>query len=268
MQKASVIVTGATGSMGSAALRALASRGESVIAVCRSRERGEKLLNDILADFPGSCVNLAIADLSSIASVEALCDSLAGQPIKGLFNNAGALLRDRTLSCDGLPMCVAVNYVAPFILCNRIGEMMESGARIVNMVSLTCRFVSLEKDFFTETSYSQLGTYAKSKLALMTFSMEYARRHPRLHVNVADPGVVNSKMISMDRWFDPLADIFFRPFISSPEKGVKPALRALEAECSGKMFVGKSVRDIPQRCRRSATLAEWLWDETEKMIRK
>lgn len=268
MQKASIIVTGATGSMGRAAVRALAAKGESVIAVCRSKERGEKMLAELTAEFPSASIELALADLSSIASVEALAGSLEGRDIKGLFNNAGTLLRDYTLSKDGLEMCVAVNFVAPFILCDRIGAKMAPGSHIVNMVSLTCRYAAVDDSIFKDGPelYSQLGTYAKSKLALMLASMEYARRHPELHVNVSDPGIVNSNMISMDRWFDPLADIFFRPFISSPAKGVAPALRALGTDVTGKLFVGKKIKDIPDRCLKGSDVNR-LWAETERIIK-
>lgn len=268
MQKASIIVTGATGSMGRAAVRALAAKGGSVIAACRSRERGEKMAAEISAEFPCASIELAQVDLSSIASVQNFADSMEGRCIKGLFNNAGTLLRDYTLSQDGLEMCTAVNYIAPFILCGRIGAMMPPGGNIVNMVSLTCRYVSIDNGFFTDgpEKYSQLGTYAKTKLALMLATMEYARRHPELHVNVSDPGVVNSNMISMGRWFDPLADIFFRPFISSPEKGVAPALRALGTDVTGKLFIGRKIKDIPQKCLRSADAGR-LWHETEITIK-
>lgn len=260
MQKASIIVTGATGSMGAAAVRALVAKGESVIALCRSAERGEKLLASVKAEYPGAELELALVDLSSIASVKAFADSMEGRCIKGLFNNAGTLLRDYTLSEDGLEMCVAVNFVAPCILCNRIGAIMQPGGHIVNMVSLTARFPKIDKDFFNESPehYSQLGTYARSKLALLLFSIDFARTHPDLHVNVSDPGVVNSNMIRMDRWFDPLADIFFRPFCSSPEKGVAPALRALETDETEKLFIGSKTKPIPSRYYMDEDFS-WLW---------
>ena len=266
MQKARIIVTGATGSMGRAAVKALAAKGESVTAVCRSSMRGEKMVAEMLDEFPGADITLEVADLSSIASVHALCDAMQGLRIKGLFNNAGTLLRDFSLSPDGLEMCVAVNYVAPFIICNRIGPMMVPEGNIVNMVSLTCRYAGIDRRFFEEgaAEYSQLGTYSKSKLALMMFSMEFARRHPELHVNVSDPGIVNSNMITMGRWFDPLADIFFRPFIKKPEKGVAPALRALETSETGRLFVGSKVKSIPSRYHRFTDI-DWLWEQTEKI---
>jgi len=265
--EAKIIVTGATGSMGKAAVRALVSKGESVIGVCRSQKRAELMEASIRSEFPDAKLSIGIADLSSIASVKEFAASLEGQRIKGLFNNAGTLNRDFSLSKDGIEMCVAVNYVAPFILCNRIGAMMEAGGHIVNMISLTCRFAKLDGNFFLDGSkeYSQLGTYAKSKLALMMFTMEFARRHPELIVNVADPGVVNSNMISMGRWFDPLADVLFRPFCKSPENGVAPALRALEAKESGKLYVGDSIRDIPKKCRKYSDVNE-LWKETLKLV--
>lgn len=268
MQKGSIIVTGATGSMGAAAVRALVARGESVIAVCRSESRGGKLLADVSAGCPGASLELAVADFSSIASVKAFADSMEGRRIKGLFNNAGTLLRDYTLSADGLEMCVAVNYVAPYILCNRIGAMMQPGDHIVNMVSLTARFPKIDRDFFKEKpgDYSQLGTYARSKLALLLFSMEYARNHPDLRVNVSDPGIVNSNMLRMDRWFDPLADILFRPFCSSPEKGVSPALRALETDLTGNLFVGRRNRPVPSRYDGFEDLV-WLLEATDDIVK-
>lgn len=267
MPKASIIVTGASGSMGSAAVRALAAKGESVIAVCRNAERGRHTVDAICAEFPEAQIELACADLSSVATVLALADELAGREIKGLFNNAGTLLRNYSVSQEGVEMCLAVNYVAPFILCNRIGAAMPAGSHIVNMVSLSAQFPSIGRDFFAEgpEKYSQLGTYARTKLALMEFSLEFARRHPELKVNVSDPGIVNSRMIHLDRWFDPLADIFFRPFCKSPEKGVSPALRALEADCSGKLFIGNSTKDIPARYRNSNDF-DWLWSETERLV--
>lgn len=263
MLKGSTIVTGATGSMGQAAVRALVAEGENVIAVCRSREKGEQMVSSVIADFPDASLELAVTDLSSISSVKNFSESMQERRINGLFNNAGTLLRDYTLSEDGIEMCVAVNYVAPFILCNSIGHTMAPGGRIVNMVSLTCRFASLNRHFFTDgkEEYSQLGTYAKSKLALMMFSVEFAKQHPQLMVNMADPGIVNSNMISMGRWFDPLADILFRPLCKSPEKGVAPALRALKTDVSGKLFVGNSIRNIPDVCAGNSDLA-WLWAET------
>lgn len=265
MPKNSIVVTGATGSMGAAACRALASEGQyRVIMACRNPEKGEKVRESILADYPAAELELRIVDLKSVASVRAFADSLAAEAgsIAGIFNNAGTLNRDFRKTADGFEECVAVNFIAPMIICDTLAPLMKAGSRIVNMVSLTCRFPKIDRQFFDKTAadFSQLGTYALSKLALMIYSIRLSERFPQLFVNVSDPGVVNSNMIHMDRWFDPIADALFRPFCKKPIDGVSPALRALKADCSGRLFVGKSVRNIPARYRRVA-LADWLFSE-------
>ena len=144
---------------------------------------------------------------------------------------------------------------------------MAPEARIVNMVSLTCRYVSVDESSLCPApgDFSQLGTYARAKLAMLRFSMELARRCPQLRINLADPGIVNSNMISMGRWFDPLADILFRPFCKSPQKGAGPALAALSSPERNRYFVGKRCITIPSRFQ-DPDLDLRLWNETEKII--
>ncbi len=144
---------------------------------------------------------------------------------------------------------------------------MEPDARIVNMVSLTCRYVSIDESSLRpkEKDFSQLGTYARSKLALLRFSRELARRNPGLRINLADPGIVNSNMIDLGHWFDPLADFLFRPFCKSPERGVQPAVSALSSDVRNRYFVGSKCKDIPARYD-DPDLDLRLWEETERIL--
>ena len=94
---------------------------------------------------------------------------------------------------------------------------------------------------------------------------DLARRYPTLTVNVADPGVVASGMIDLGHWFDPLADALFKPFCSSPQKGVQPALRALEATEGPRYYVGEKQKPIPGRYQ-TPELDQELWEKTEQLI--
>ena len=71
-----------------------------------------------------------------------------------------------------------------------------------------------------------------------------AAGHPDLIVNATDPGIVNSNMITMGRWFDPLADMIFRPFCKSPAKGAIPAINAITSGLSGRYFLGNGSRTL------------------------
>jgi hypothetical protein len=84
---------------------------------------------------------------------------------------------------------------------------------------------------------------------------------------MADPGIVNSNMIHMNRWFDPLADIFFRPFCNNPQKGAIPALNALQSQDTGLYYVGKDKKPVNKSYQSQQTV-EWLWQTTEQLLAK
>ena len=104
-------------------------------------------------------------------------------------------------------------------------------------------------------------TYADTKLALIYFSIALAQKSG-CRVNMADPGIVDTDMIRLGRWFDPLTDIFFRPFCNSPHKGAMPAVNALCSGCNMQIFSGKGHRDVPTELMEHSGDMEWLWNET------
>lgn len=262
-----VIVTGASGGIGSVVTRELAARGCSVVMACRNPGKAEALREQILACVPQARIEVRPLDLGSMASARAFADGLDAEPVAALFNNAGVISRGYSLTADGFENTFSVNYFGPFLLTQLLLPRMLPNASVVNMVSLTCRYVRLDEAALRPAAkdFSQLGTYARSKLALLHFSLELARRHPELRVNLADPGIVNSGIIAMGRWFDPLADVLFRPFIKSPEKGAIPPLAALSSEDRLGYFVGTRRKEIPA-CYRDADLQFRLWNETERLL--
>lgn len=256
-----VIVTGASGSMGSAAVRELSGGGSRVIMACRNIAKAETVRARVLEEFPEACIEIMELDLGSLASVRRFATSVQGSGLV-LFNNAGVINRDHRLTEDGYERTYQVNFLAPALLTLLLSDRL---ARVVSMVSLTCSLVSIPQGYSGDSatsdggsrasgssgvsaaSYSQLGSYARAKLAMLLFTLELGRR-TSIDVAVADPGVVNSNMISMGRWFDPLADVIFRPLCSSPEKGVAPALRAIQsAETEPLYYVGRRARTMPGR---------------------
>ncbi len=262
-----IIITGASGSMGAAATLSLASQGHSILMACRNTVKAGVIRDNVLARVPDAEIEIKHLDLSYMDSVCEFVNELGAEPVAALFNNAGTISRGYSLTSDGLENTFAVNYFGPYLLTRLLVPKMNQDARIVNMVSLTCRFVSIDENSLRPESkdFSQLGTYARSKLALLRFSQELSRRFPELKVNLADPGIVNSNMISMGRWFDPLADRLFRPFCKSPDRGVQPALSALYSPEKNRLFVGNRCKNIPARFS-DPVLDLRLWQETESIL--
>lgn len=240
------IVTGASGSIGREVVKGLAERGVPVLMACRNQKKGNAVMESILSEVPGADLQLGMVDLSSTASIREFAGSLGEIEISGLFNNAGAIFRDFALTPEGVERTFAVNYFGPVTLTEELLPRLREGSVIVNMVSVTARISSLSAEDFRpdRKRFGQLKTYGKAKLALLRYSRELAGRRPDLIVNVADPGVVNSNMISMGRWFDPLADVIFRPFCKSPQKGAIPALNAIFSDRRMRYFSGNSSREM------------------------
>ena len=140
-----VVITGASGAMGEAAVRALARDGRSVLMACRNLEKAALVRSRIIADLPEADISIGRLDLASLSSVCTFVGGLGQEPIEALFNNAGVISRSYSLTTDGLENTFAVNYFGPFLLTRLLLPKMEPDARIVNMVSLTCRYVSIDE---------------------------------------------------------------------------------------------------------------------------
>lgn len=264
-----IIVTGATGGIGGAICRKIVAAGGSVIATCRDSKRGNAFVSELrqLAA-AGADVRCEQLRLDDIDSIHGFCRRVEGLPISSLISNAGVMCRNYSLVAGGLEQTMAVNYFGTVLLAKLLLPVIERDGSMVFTTSITRRLHSLSENILcpSEKDFSQLGTYGRSKLALTHYAMYLAEECAgRLRVNCADPGVVNSGMITMHRWFDPLANLFFRPFISSPGRGAESALQACRSQLTGMIFhhshshpIGKELQHDASHYRLITQTEEWL----------
>ena len=278
MEKSKIIVTGATGSIGLAAVKSLLSKDLPVIMACRNIKKADTKRDNLIKEFPNSEIDVLELDLNSLASIRAFVEEIKNQGFKvdKLLNNAGIICRDFTVNDDGFETTLAVNYLGPLYLSKLMIPLMDNDFNIVNTVSVTRGVSKLDEHFFDldKKRFSQLGTYGKAKYALFLSSLTLSEKIKNGSVNLTDPGVVDSNMISMHRWFDPLADVLFRPFCKSPEKGAIPAVNALLQPIANsqqptarnvKLFSGNRSKVIPQK-HYDNPLRKWLWEESCKQL--
>ena len=276
MMKKTAVITGADGGMGSEITKAVAMAGYHVIMVCYTSFKGEEKKSRIILDTGNEDIEVVQADLSSMESVVDAVDKIKDKTpsVELLMNNAGTMCTHYVRTEDGFEHTVAVNYLAPYLLTRRLLPIMHEGSRIVNMISCTYAIGKIGPHFFTkgrEGSFFRIPVYSNTKLALWLFTRELSERVKGrgITVNAADPGIVSTNIIRMDEWFDPLTDIFFRPFIRTPRQGAETAIRLLLDEqfgnLTGRMFASSKEKKVSEKYMHHPQTKE-LWKMTEQNL--
>lgn len=270
MKQTYTIVTGAGGSIGQAITRSLASKGRNVIMACRNIAKDAPLCEKINAECIGN-VRIMQLDLASLDSVAQFAQAINNESIEveALINNAGIMLKEHKSTQQGIEMTVGVNFVGTYLLTQLLTPAIKQGGHITFTTSLTRFIGKVDHDFFnlTEQNYGRFKAYSRSKLATTLLTAHLAQElAPRgIHVNAGDPGVVDTGMIRMDAWFDPIADCIFRPIISTPQQGALSALTASASNVSGHIFEKTRHHEIPRKLRNHAHW-QWLLSETERIV--
>jgi NAD(P)-dependent dehydrogenase (short-subunit alcohol dehydrogenase family) len=270
------LVTGATSGHGLAVARGLCLRGADVILLGRSPERC-RATREQLARETGRRPDVLLCDLARREEIDRAAEEFlrSGRPLHVLVNNAGLVNRRRIETPDGREMVFAVNYLAQFQLTLRLLRRLQASApaRVVNVSSDTHRVVALRlHDLEHRHSYSLMGSYGRSKLAIAHFTLELARRMAGsgVTVNAVDPGPVASRigMNNPGLAADVLA-LVMRLFFPSADRAARTALQLASDpelhDMTGRYFKFGEERP-PRLDTRDPDLGARLWELSERLV--
>jgi NAD(P)-dependent dehydrogenase (short-subunit alcohol dehydrogenase family) len=242
------VITGASRGIGRATALGLAELGASLVLVCRRREDGEAVSEEIAVrqQVP---VDVVPADLSSQASIRQAAAEMRSRHsvIHVLINNAGVIPQHRQVTEDGLEMQFAVNHLAYFLLTNLLLPQLRAGApaRVVNVSSGVHSHASLDfSDLQASGRYDPKEVYSRTKLANLLFTYELARRLPaaEVTVNSLTPGVVATGMLA-DYMGVPRTGRGDSSFGATPKEGAEASIYLASspdlAGVTGKYFTRK-----------------------------
>ena len=201
IEEAVVLVTGATDGLGRVVARDLAARGATVLLHGRSEERAEAAMREIREETGNDRLRYYLADFSSLEEVRGLADDIRADHdrLHALVNNAGVIARRREESREGYELTFAVNYLAPFLLTQRLLPLLRVSApsRILNVASAGQSPVDFD-DPMMERGYDGMGAYTRSKLAQIMFTFFLAERleGTGVTVNALHPAsLMDTKMV-------------------------------------------------------------------------
>jgi NAD(P)-dependent dehydrogenase (short-subunit alcohol dehydrogenase family) len=268
------LVTGATDGHGRAMAHQLAARGAEVVLLGRNPEKCRSVQSEIAAATGGKPPDVLLCDLSSRAEIDrAASEFLASaRPLHLLVNNAGLVTLHREESVDGHELVFAVNYLASFQLTLRLfPRLVESrAARIVNIGSDAYRVGHLDLDDLALANFSTTRSYARSKLAVLYFTWELARRSQGqgVSVNAVDPGPVASNIGANNPGFlYTLARPMIRYLFPSATRAARTAMRVATdpvlAEKSGGYY--RSLKQRSEPLDFDEALSARLWSVSEAL---
>ena len=251
------IVTGATSGIGLETAKALAQKGATVVLVGRNQEKGLDIVNCIKEATGNPAVEFMQADLSAQDQIRQLAQSFKERfsRLDVLVNNVGGYFLNRQMSVDGIELTFALDYLGIFLLTHLLLDMLveSAPARVVNVTSAMYKNGKIHFDNLSLEGEYLFGVaaYGQSKLALMLFTAELARRleDKRVTVNTLHPGLVGTRIWEKGgcllRWLG----ILLRPVIKlttiTPAEGAETSIYLASspevAEVTGKYFENKKI---------------------------
>ena len=181
-----IILTGATGGIGSSILEKLYNHGAKIIATGTNQEKLDKINNKY------KNVKVKKFDISDHSSLENFineCNDDFQNKIDILINNAG-IAKDNLsirMSEDEWNKVININLTSTFLLCkNTIKKMLKNkNGKIINITSVVGHTGNVGQANYTA---SKAGIVAMSK----SLAIEYAKKN--INVNCISPGFIKTAM--------------------------------------------------------------------------
>jgi NAD(P)-dependent dehydrogenase (short-subunit alcohol dehydrogenase family) len=220
-----ILITGATSGLGRELARSLAQQGASLLLHGRDLKLGLETMEEIKEATGNQRGQFLRADLSSLPEVDELARQVGSSVnrLDVLVNNAGVGfgkdVSNREVSQDGYELRFAVNYLAPYLLTERLISLLKASApaRIVNVASVGQAPLRFEDLMFTH-GYDGVTAYRQSKLAMVawTFDLAESLAGSGVTVNALHPAsLMPTKMVLEAGW----------QTMSSVEEGLQATLR-------------------------------------------
>ena len=272
------IVTGADGDMGMEETRAVAKAGYHTIMACYCPAKAKEKCRKLIEETGNKNIEVIGIDLANLQTVRHFADTIKERfgRVDLLMNNAGTVETGQHFTVDGLERTISVNYVGPYLLTRLLLPVMPDGSRIGNMASCVHPMGRLNFPHFFEKGckgcFLRIWPYSNSKLAITLFTFELAKRIKKLGitVNAVDPGIVDTGIIRMQMFFDPITDLIFRPIIRTPLQGADTAIRLLlDKEVEGQTGTfnrSRKIVNLGKKYTEHPKMLE-LWERTEEIVK-
>ncbi|MEL6796731.1 MAG: SDR family NAD(P)-dependent oxidoreductase [Planctomycetota bacterium] len=251
-------MTGAVSGIGASLAELLASRGWRLVLLNRSAERTRPLLDrlrDIKSDGAYEVLEVDLADHARLHATAAQVVEQFGA-VDALFNNAGVLSDNLTVSANGNELHFEVNAVAPYLLTRALSVALKKAVEIRGravVVTPSSSVIKSQKSLDIEnlrrgTKGGLTGAYSQSKLAFAALNVHLAAEFGNDGIDcfAVDPGINRTGMTTGSG--APLPVRLLWRLLPKPSAGAARLAAVLDDEWrgrSGSLVMGGKTRPIP-----------------------
>jgi len=222
--KKTILITGSTDGIGKLTALKLAKEGHEIYLHGRNATKLETVISEIKSESNNESVKGFLADFSDLEAVKKMAGEISEKLSKldVLINNAGVLKVSKSIAENGFDVRLVVNYLAPYLLTNGLLPLFNNSKnpRIINLSSAAQATIS-SQFFEKNSSLSDNEAYAQSKLAILLWSFDFAKKHHEITTIALNPGsLLNTKMVkeaygkfwsSVDKGADIIIDLAIDP---------------------------------------------------------
>jgi NAD(P)-dependent dehydrogenase (short-subunit alcohol dehydrogenase family) len=261
-----VVITGATGAIGSATASLLARRGARLLLLGRPSDRLDTMVERLDRDNRVSSVEV---DLSSLASVRVAARQISRTVahVDALLNVAAVFTSEYQQTDDGFELMLATNHLGPFLLTNLVRDRLSGAGRVVTVTAPSSTRVDLDQ-LVSKDHFSPLRTFGATKAANLLFTFELARRAKRWDVRACayHPGLIRSKLMrEAARPIRLLTRIVSGPPNRAAEDLAELAISPAFQSTTGWLFKGTRRID-PPRSTLDLEAQRSLWKRTAELV--
>ena len=248
-----IVITGPTSGLGKAAAHQLTALGANLILVGRSQVRLESTKSELVQDRDGQTFDIVIADMGDLVAVQSAVESIRSSTprLHAIIHNAGALLKERTVTAQGFESTVATHVLGPHQMTTQLLPLLKASNGRVITVSSGGMYAAPLPDFLAEESpemalayYDGTRQYAIAKRMQVTLNEMWAEREPEVFFAAMHPGWADTPGVQESL---PLFQTLTKPILRSAEQGADTACWLASSESvgqSGKFWSDRTVRPI------------------------
>jgi NAD(P)-dependent dehydrogenase (short-subunit alcohol dehydrogenase family) len=262
-----VVVTGATGAIGSATASVLARRGARVVLLARPSKRLDAALERLGGE--DNRVRSVPVDLSSLSSVRSAAREIVRtvSHVDALLNIAATFTREYRRTPEGFEVMFATNHLGPFLLTNLLRDTLVGRGRVITVTAPSSSRVVIEQ-LLSKEQFRPLRTFGATKAANLLFTFELARRAKRweVRVNACHPGLVRSELMRESAApFRLITRLVSKPPGRAAEDLADLALSPAHEGTTGWFFKGTKHIEPPQSTLDAAAQSA-LWKRTAELV--